>query len=207
MINKINKKRRYFLILVTIGFILLVGSIITFTSRKTYLKSLLQSKHTKGTQDNSAFDPEVISTLTVFIGTYFAAKMDESDHNDIKQRLEYATSYDNNWRKEYTWLANYLKDLSLDKFDADYKTLSDKQRSTILESMVSHSVWGRKSQIRAIISSEERERRLAYKSTIPHLIKIYRFSGVPWKNRGYTSWPGIPGDTFDYTTPGPSPQC
>ena len=203
----INKQRRHFLIFFIIGLILLLGSVITFSSRKTVLKSLLQSKHTKGLQDNSEFDPDVINTLTAFIATYFAVKMDESDHNDMQQRLVYAASYDNGWRKEYTWLANYLNTLSLDRYNTAYQALSDKQKDTILESVVSHSVWGRKSKILAIISSEERERRLAHNSTIPHLIKIYQFSSAPWKNRGYTSWPGMPGDTFNYTTPGPSHQC
>ena len=29
-------------------------------------------------------------------------------------------------------------------------------------------------------------------STSRHLIRIYRHSGVPWRHRGYATWPGVP---------------
>jgi hypothetical protein len=39
-------------------------------------------------------------------------------------------------------------------------------------------------------------------TTVPDIVWLYRYSGAPWRARGYERWPGIPGDWHEYLTAG-----
>lgn len=71
----------------------------------------------------------------------------------------------------------------------------------------SEPVDGFKLRLLALGSEQEQFRRRMHITTIPHLRRIYLASGVPWRRRGYQSWPGIPGDPRAYTRQGPVMQC
>jgi hypothetical protein len=50
--------------------------------------------------------------------------------------------------------------------------------------------------------SPERYQRYRARLMLPALTWLYRHSGVPWRARGYTRWPGIPGSWREYLKPG-----
>ena len=58
-----------------------------------------------------------------------------------------------------------------------------------------------------LVSEYERELHLMRGWIVSDLASLYLRSGVPWRNRGYTSWPGVAGDMLEYTKPGTLPKC
>ena len=121
-------------------------------------------------------------------------------------RLDYATKADSGWRDEYAWLSDYITYFAAQMGAPSFLKTSAEQRDKIVMAVM-HRKSARESRMLALVSEHERGRRRMISSTIPHLVWVYNHSGVPWRYRGYKSWPGVPGDTFEYTKPGPAYKC
>ena len=84
-----------------------------------------------------------------------------------------------------------------------FADISPEDQDRLIQSVMSEPIRGRRRQMLALVSERERQRRRFRISTLRQVRRIYQTSGVPWRRRGYDSWPGVPGDPRAYTRLGP----
>lgn len=170
-------------------------------------KELIKPGHVQGTLDTAPVDTDMLNTVIAFIGALIGRKLLPEDTDELRERLVYAATQDSGWRSQYTWLARYADDQAKATGAARFLKAEPGQRMLILDRIMGISPTSKRSFALGFVSGEERQRRRMHFSTIPHLLRVYRHSGVPYRHRGYSSWPGIPGDPFEYTRRGPAFQC
>ena len=170
-------------------------------------KQLLKPTHVNELPDVSKFDRGVLMTNAVFVGALVGRKLSPDDTDELVTRLEFAVKHDAGWRSEYSWLARHVDATARKMGATDLVSASLETRDRIVSSTMAISPWSMRSITLGLVSSEERSRRRMIFSTVPHLIALYARSGVPFRARGYASWPGVPGDPREYTKPGPTISC
>lgn len=200
-----NVTRRQFISIVA-GATLLAATVVANRPFLGWLTKFISPKHTPGATDQSRFDQDTVATLVSFLGVLYGHRLTELDKRELGERIEFMVSEDAGWRPELTWLAAFLnKHSRIEGFEL-FRAAESGSQHKILE-LLFQPVNTNTSRLRAIFSAEERERRRVHGSTLGRLTELYRTSGVPWRNRGYASWPGVPGDLVEYTQPRVIPQC
>lgn len=195
--------RRTFLL---ISAALALGGTLSYPQLKRERRKSLFARHVKGAYDASPFDTEVITTISLFVGALFGHHLSQDNLLDIVNRVNFSVVEDNGWRDEFSWLSSRLDSMAAQHGATNFRTSSTSQWEEIVTKIM-EKIPPRESRILALFSEQERKRRRMMKSTIPQLVRIYKFSGVPWRYRGYKSWPGVPGDMLEYTKPGPTYKC
>jgi len=184
------------------GFLVLVGSgaaVATLPVARDRWGSTRRFRHVQGPADDSVFDREVINTLVQFLAAFFGVSLDAVDRTDLEQRMAFAVRLDRAWRDEYRTLAGFT-----DQTAAEFGARTFVQADKVVRDRVIHAIAltrraKLRERIRALVGSEGRDFLRMQQSTIPHLLRLYRRSVVPWRRRGYQTWPGVAGDMLAYT--------
>jgi len=164
-------------------------------------------RHENAGPADGRLDPHVAKTVTRFLGAMFGVDLTAVDEAELQGRLDYAVSHDVAWRGEYQFLAGYLDAESRDAGMASFTDASAVQRDAVMRLAVAADLDGRTQRIRAFFRHDGREILRMRRSTIPHLQRLYRYSGVPWRQRGYRSWPGVARNRLAYTRKLETSRC
>ena len=194
--------RRRFLAIAGAG-LAVAGSVAIYPAIQKYW----QTSHVKGSPDKSPFDGNTLETVAFFVAALYGRTLNASDREELVSQLKFAVQEDSGWRSEYSWLARHVDEAARQLGAADLKSVNDRQKEQVVLSIMTKPWGGKKSKLYAVFSEKERMRQRMHRSTFRQLQKIYLSSGVPWRHRGYSSWPGVAGDPREYTRPGPLSQC
>ena len=163
--------------------------------------------HEPGVPGDAPVSVEIRATLTAFLGAAFGVRLSTADEQDLDARLAYATEHDGSWPLEYRWLSDYVNLLAIESGFDSFSSLAPSRCEEIVRATLQSGVDSRTQRIRAFFHIDGRELLRMRKSTIPHLFRLYRMSGVPWRQRGYTSWPGMADERLAYTRAMPERRC
>ncbi len=164
-------------------------------------------EHPQDLPGDALQNPDVKSTLVRFMGAMHGVQLKTVDIEDLASRLEFAAAVDGAWAEEYRWFAGYLDELARDASQVSFIDADPDTQASLIRSVIQPEIDFRTQRIRAFFAVEGRRILRMRKTTIPHLARLYRMSGVPWRQRGYTSWPGMPDEQLAYTRPLPPRQC
>jgi hypothetical protein len=198
--------RRQFLLLGFAGAMLLaVGGGVPIVRR--YRARMLQARHQTGPRDEAPLAPHLLSTLVSFTGALYGVVLTDTDRLELEDRIQFTASEDSGWRSEFEWLT-WFADQRAQGLDAvSFVELQPAQSELLIQSIMGEPVRDRRHRLLAMVSEQERNRRRFRISTVAQLKRVYQSSGVPWRRRGYQSWPGLPGDPRVYTRPGTQYAC
>lgn len=163
--------------------------------------------HAPDVPGEALVSPEVSSTLTSFLGAAFGVRLAQADIQDLQSRLSYAAEHDGAWAREYLWLADYVNQLAMESGADSFAGSELGLREALVRQTLQFDADNRTQRIRAFFDPDGRNVLRMRKSTIPHLFRLFRMSGVPWRQRGYVSWPGLPDDRLAYTRALPARRC
>lgn len=206
MNNKALLSRRKFLTriaLLGVASLLAIGSTPILLRQWKALKSLkLSAQHTVSYLGADSISPSVLRGSAYFSAFLAGIQPDASDIEELTNWFEFASSKDGNYYAELVYLVDHVNEISRRKFNKSFDKIDSSESDALVELVMrSNHSSGLKSKFLALVSAKERASRLMHASTIPFAYRVYANSGVPWKRRGYTTWPGVPGDTFGYTKP------
>jgi len=198
--------RRKFLAIGAAGLLVTgFGASLPFIRR--YRARVLAARHLPGSESDEPLETQLTNALVSFIGALFGQDLTQQDRDDLSELVSFAASADNGWVPEYRWLDAYIDKMAKEVGAESFLSATPELRESIMQNVLSRPIKGFRLQLLAMSSEQEWLRRRMRITTIPHLRRIYLASGVPWRRRGYQSWPGVPGDPRAYTRPGPVVQC
>jgi hypothetical protein len=162
-------------------------------------RSTADTKHVLGVVDTSEFDPAVVQSIVTFLGVFYGISLTKADRSELTQRLIFSTRFDSNWRVDYRAFVQMVDDIAQRNEANSFANASVSTQKSIINLVkeVSRN-WSRR-RMRAFFGLDDTVLIKIQRATVPHLLRLYRMSGVPWRQRGYQSWPGVGGNTFDYT--------
>jgi hypothetical protein len=131
----------------------------------------------------------------------------QQDHHELSGLVSFSASADNGWATEYRWLSSYVDNMAKRAGAESFSSATPELRESVMQNIMSRPTSSFTLRLLAIASGQGLLRKRMSITTIPHLRRIYLASGVPWRRRGYQSWPGVPGDPREYTRQGPVRQC
>ena len=158
-------------------------------------------RHVPGRANTGSLDNDTRTTVAHFLGVHFGALLADEDLQDLSGRLDFAVAYDSGWLGEYQWLAQYVDRLAVAAGEASFVAASPQVRDAVMREAAGTDMPGRRQRLQAFFSVDGRHLLRMRRSTLPQLHHLYRNSGVPWRQRGYVSWPGRPDDRLAYTRP------
>lgn len=173
--------------------------------KRTALKTWRSTE--KPLSKNALIDKTTLNTVAIFLGSYFGLDITVEDRSELVERMEYSARANSIYLAEYKMLQHYLDDMASKNNAGLFTAASVDIKEKIIGEFLEKNINAKSSKIRALFSQAERNHRMLRASTLPHINKLYRHSGVPWRHRGYSSWPGVPGDPYDYTRPGATRIC
>jgi hypothetical protein len=188
--------RRRFLTVASIG--APVAAAIALAPRT--VRSVLQ--HTAGIAPPAADTTQVLNTTVAFIATLFGRRLTAEDHTELLDRLSYATQREPVRREYYDLLCQYLDRAARSAGFASFDAADSTGRTAIVDRIMRTDVSPLLSRLLSLVSADTHQLRRIKLAVVPQLAWLYRHSGVPWRARGYTRWPGIPGDWHEYLTDG-----
>lgn len=194
--------RRQFILLVATG-----GSAVGAAGAWYRWESLNDLGHGDELSGEAEVDPSEVATVAEFLGAMFGVTLTRADRSDLVRRLEFAAANDPGWAEEYDWLALHLNEAAAESGVLSYVNADAELKDAIMRSAIGRDVDYRMRKVKAFFHADGRELLRMRNSTIPQLSHLYRNSGVPWRQRGYTSWPGLPDDMLAYTTPAGPGKC
>ena len=207
-IGKMKIRRRQFLIGSTATVALIsAASYFAIPPLRNWKKVRLGRIPDTGIPNDSPLESTVLETVVVFVGAMFGHPLSEEDHRELSSRLNFAAEHGRRRKKEYSLLAKQLHVSANRLNNMDYLDSDPDIQQQVMLQIVQYDPTGDSSMILSLFSDNERRLQIIKRSTILHLRALYMRSGLPWRRRGYTSRPGIPGDTFAYSRPGPRRQC
>jgi len=144
------------------------------------------------------------ATLTVlaFIGALFGRDLSAEDIDDLSDRLCFRLSADATFTNECAVLVQYLERLAREQEATTFRNCSDAQKEAIIQRITRISSKSLASRVLSRVSRTARDYYRIRQSTVWQLSWLYRQSGAAWRARGYTRWPGIPGDWREILAPG-----
>jgi hypothetical protein len=148
-------------------------------------------------------DHQSLATIVKFTGGLFGHNLSEQDRQELIDRLTYATSIDASFSVDYAELARRADRLSAAQGARSFQLASDAQRQVVINHFMNIDAHGLFARLLSHVSKSQSQHYRTRWRTIPHLIFVYRHSGVPWRARGYRRWPGIPGVWTEYLSAGP----
>ena len=138
-----------------------------------------------------------LDTVITFIGA-----LSDTDSAELRERLAETLSQQPGRAQDYSVLAQQLDRLARDAGAAGFIMANTAQRGGIVDQIMHIDPGATWSRILAHLSPGRRQYYRMRSTTVPDLVWLYRYSGVPWRARGYDRWPGIPGDWHEYLTAG-----
>jgi hypothetical protein len=143
-----------------------------------------------------------LDTVITFIGALFGRVLSDTDRTELRERLAETLSQEPGRAQDYTVLAQQLDRLARDAGAAGFVKANTAQRGSIVDQIMHIDPGTMWSRILAHLTPGRGRYYRIRSTTVPDLVWLYRYSGVPWRARGYERWPGIPGDWHEYLTPG-----
>ncbi len=168
---------------------------------------MLRAYHSPAPPTTQTLETSVTEGVADFTGALHGRRLSTEEKGEIAVSLDLAARTDSNWAKEYSNLMRYINHLASGEGASSFQSATELQRSTVLARIMSKPVDSSRSEFLALLSPWERTRRRMRRSTIPQLNWLYRHTGIPWRQRGYRRWPGLPGDSREYTRAGPEYPC
>lgn len=144
---------------------------------------------------------DILVTVAELTGALFGHALSEQDRTEIVELLRYAVTMDHTRHTEYAFLAAFVDDEARASGAPSFLRASADQRDEIVTRVMTIDPSSLALRLLARASRHHLQQQELRSRTVPHLARIYRTSGVPWRVRGYTSWPGVPGDPTEYTRP------
>ena len=182
-----------------IGFAAISAALISAVGLRHRWTNVGTLRHEAAPGATGTADQDVVETVTAFLASYFGVELSDEDVADLDDRLRFAMESDGGWAKEYRWMSGYLDDAAEDAEVDRFLLAGVSMREEIVRVAVAGELSWRAQRLRALFRTDGRELLRMRRSTIPHLVRLYRFSGVPWRQRGYSSWPGRPDEQLAYT--------
>ena len=198
--------RRSFLAIVVTGLVV-TGLGASLPSIRQRFVQLFSARHIPGPESDDLLESKLTNTLVSFIGALFGQDLTLQDRHELSEIVSFAASADSGWVPEYRWLVSHIGNMAKEAGAESFSSATPELRDSIVQHIMSRQTSSFTLRLFAIASGQELHRKRMSITTIPHLRRIYLASGVPWRRRGYQSWPGVPGDPRVYTRPGPVPQC
>jgi len=198
--------RRRFLAIVVSGLVV-TGFGVSLPSIRQRFVQLFSARHIPGPESDDLLESKLTNTLVSFIGALFGQDLTLQDRHELSEIVSFAASADSGWVPEYRWLVSHIGNMAKEAGAESFSSATPELRDSIVQHIMSRQTSSFTLRLFAIASGQELHRKRMSITTIPHLRRIYLASGVPWRRRGYQSWPGVPGDPRVYTRPGPVPQC
>ena len=198
--------RRKFLAIGATG-LLVTGFGLSLPSIRKHLTQAVSARHIQGDESDIPLDSTLSNTLVSFIGAMFGEVFSQQDYHELGGLVSFAASADSGWETEYRWLSSHADSMAKRAGAESFLSATPDLRESVMLNIMSQSEGSFRLKLLAMTSERERLRRRMKITTIPHLRRIYLASGVPWRLRGYQSWPGVPGDPREYTRQGPVRQC
>lgn len=200
-------RRRLLWGLTSAAFVILAGTSLPYV--KSWRHRRVFANRTRGEPDTTDFPRQDLLDIAWFTTRLFGHTPTRNDESEIVWRLDYLAKEDREWRPLFQWLVQRIEALNEDSATTRFNALPEAKQQLIFDDILNRqsSVMGRKGELLALISDEWVQERAFFRFTLNKLNAIYVHSGVPWRRRGYTSWPGIPGDPRNYTIAGPQRQC
>ncbi len=134
---------------------------------------------------------QTLATLTAYLGAYFGRILSKQDIAELSDRLTFAATRDSGWAAEYATAAALLDDAAADRGARAYISADQATQVAIIENL-REPVRGPLANLRLGASDAVLARERMRVSTSRHLVRLYRRSGVPWRKRGFATWPGTP---------------
>jgi hypothetical protein len=184
--------------------LLIVGGMGTIALAAVGLGSLRhRGEIAQNTPGLGGVSPDAKMTALSFIGALFGRELSELDIADLSDRLDYLLSSSAPFNHECAVLAHYLDGLARERHATTFRASSAAQKQSIVDELMRIDSKSIISRALSRLSASKRDHYRMRWSIVPQLEWIYRNSGAAWRARGYTRWPGIPGDWHDVLTPGP----
>jgi hypothetical protein len=198
--------RRRFLAIVVTGLVV-TGFGASLPSIRQRFVQLFSARHVPGPESDGILESKLSNTLVSFVGALFGQDLTQQDRHELSGIVSFAASADSGWIPEYRWLVSHIDNMANESGAESFSSATPVLRESIMHTIISRPTSSFTLRLLAIASGQVQFRRRMIITTIPHLRRIYLASGVPWRRRGYQSWPGVPGDPRVYTQPGPAPKC
>ena len=143
-----------------------------------------------------------LDTVVTFIGALFGHTLSDTDSAELRERLTETLAQEPGRAQDYAVLAHELDHLARATGAGGFVMANSAQRSSIVDEIMHIDPGTPWSRILAHLTPGRRQYYRMRSTTVPDLVWLYRYSGVPWRARGYERWPGIPGDWHEYLTAG-----
>lgn len=199
------RRRRALVILA--GVLTTAGAALGFPFLRRERSRRLASSHRPAPPDASPIPRHHFASVAALTGALFGHRLDPDEMLEIERGLVLLAQTDGGWRTELDAAAGYADRNARAGGAASFADAPDPVRYRLVDTLMSAPVDSRRSNLLALVSADERDRRLIRSALVPALAQVYRASGPAWRRRGYTRWPGVPGDPRDYTRPGRAVQC
>jgi hypothetical protein len=145
---------------------------------------------------------DVKATLLAFTGALFGHELSPPDVDGLSQRLDMFTSNEA-LRRDCEVLAFHLDQLAAEQGASRFQACSPVQREEIVGQIMRIDPKTFRARLLSKFLPGRRDFYRMRWSAVPSLAWLYRHSGAAWRTRGYTRWPGVPGDWHEIVVPGP----
>jgi hypothetical protein len=189
------------------GVLTTAGAALGFPFLRRERSRRLASSHRQAPPDSSPIDPHDLAPVAALAGALFGHRLDRDEMLEVGRGLALLAESDGGWRTELAAAGRYADRTARARGAATFADAPDQVRYHLVDSIMGTPVDSHRSNLLALVSADERDRRLTRSALVPALAQVYRVSGPAWRRRGYTRWPGVPGDPREYTRPGPATQC
>jgi hypothetical protein len=140
--------------------------------------------------------------LIAFLSALFGRDLTAEDRADLSERLalfiaEPALGHD------CSVLADHLDRMARAENARDFLSCEPAAKERIVDHLMAIDPHSLSARLLSRFSSHFRDYFRMRWSTVPSLEWLYRHSAAAWRARGYTRWPGVPGDWRVTLVPGP----
>ena len=141
------------------------------------------------------------ATLLEFMGALFGRELSAPDADDLSQRLDMFVSNEA-LRRDCETLVLHLDELAAAQGVSRFNACSPGQRELIVGQVMRIDPKTFRARLLSKFFAGRRDFYRMRWSAVPSLAWLYRHSAAPWRTRGYTRWPGVPGDWHEIVAPG-----
>jgi hypothetical protein len=142
------------------------------------------------------------ATLLEFMGALFGRELSAPDADDLSQRLDMFVSNEA-LRRDCETLVLHLDELAATQGASRFNACSPSQREQIVGQIMRIDPKTFRARLLSKFFAGQRDFYRMRWSAVPSLAWLYQHSAAAWRARGYTRWPGVPGDWHEIVAPGP----
>lgn len=140
--------------------------------------------------------------LIAFLGALFGRDLTREDRADLSERLALFTA-DPALGHGCSVLAEHLDRMARGEKARDFMSCEPDAKGRIVDRLMAIDAHSLSARLLSHVSAHLRDYYRMRWSTVPSLEWLYRHSAPAWRARGYTRWPGVPGDWRVTLVPGP----